>query len=37
VRPGKLGMMQAVLAGIATGSFARIRRGAMPADASRRA
>jgi squalene synthase HpnC len=37
VRLGKLAMMQAVLAGIATGSLARLRRGAMPADASRRA
>jgi hypothetical protein len=37
VRPGKLSMMQAVLAGIATGSLARMRRGAMPADVSRRA
>ncbi len=37
VRLGKLGMMGAVLAGIATGSFARMRRGAVPADASRRA
>jgi hydroxysqualene synthase len=37
VRLGKLGTMQAVLAGIATGSLARMRRGAMPADASRRA
>jgi hypothetical protein len=37
VRLGKLAMMQAVLAGVATGSLARLRRGAMPADASRRA
>jgi hydroxysqualene synthase len=37
VRLGKLGMMGAVLAGIATGSLARMRRGAVPADASRRA
>jgi hydroxysqualene synthase len=37
VRLGKLGMMQAVLAGVATGSLARMRRGAVPADASRRA
>ena len=37
VRLGKLGMMQAVLAGVAAGSLARMRRGAVPADASRRA
>jgi squalene synthase HpnC len=37
VRLGKFGMMQAVLAGIAAGSLARMRRGAVPADASRRA
>jgi hydroxysqualene synthase len=37
VRPGKLGMMQAMLAGVAAGSLARMRRGAVPADASRRA
>jgi hydroxysqualene synthase len=37
VRLGKLGVMQALLAGIAAGSLARVRRGAAPADASRRA
>jgi len=37
VRLGKFGMMQAVLAGIATGSLAHMRRSAVPADASRRA
>jgi hydroxysqualene synthase len=37
VRLEKLGMMQALLAGIAAGSLARMRRGAVPADASRRA
>jgi hydroxysqualene synthase len=37
VRLGKLGMMQAMLAGVAAGSLARMRRGAVPADASRRA
>jgi squalene synthase HpnC len=37
VRLGKPGMMQALLAGVAAGSLARIRRGAVPADASRRA
>ena len=37
VRLGKFGMMQALLAGVAAGSLARMRRGAVPADASRRA
>jgi hydroxysqualene synthase len=37
VRLGKLGMMQALVAGVAAGSLARMRRGAAPADASRRA
>jgi hydroxysqualene synthase len=37
VRLGKLGMMGALLAGVAIGSLARMRRGAVPADASRRA
>jgi hydroxysqualene synthase len=37
VRLGKLGMMQALLAGVAAGTLARLRRGAVPADVSRRA
>jgi hydroxysqualene synthase len=37
VRLGKLEMMQTLLAGVAAGSLARLRRGAVPADASRRA